>query len=77
MLVFRKKYPLDGSDDEVIVVVDSYPAGIAIDMESDHLYWLDVGHGKLFRSELDGSNRTEILTGIYSSYAIALDTVNK
>jgi len=55
----------------------SHPAGIAIDSESDHLYLLDYVHnGTLLRSDLDGSNRTEILTGLYHPIAIALDTVN-
>ena len=78
MLVFRKKFPLDGSDDEVIMADNSRPAGIAIDMENDHLYWLDFNMtGKLFRSDLDGSNRTEILTDLFYPVAIALDTVNR
>ena len=55
----------------------SYPFGIAIDMESDHLYWSDYNNMKLLRSDLDGSNRTEILTGLSNPWAITLDTVNK
>jgi len=51
--------------------------GIAIDIESDHLYWLEYWVGKLFRSDLDGSNRREILTDLDSPLVIALDTVNK
>ena len=77
MLVFRKKYPFDGSDDEVIYVDNSYPYGIAIDMESDHLYWLGYRSRTLYRSDLDGSNRTEIVTGLIDPAAITLDTVNK
>ena len=54
------------------------PAGIAIDMKSGHLYWTTYYmSGKLFRSDLDGSNRTEILTGLVFPRAIALDTLNK
>ena len=56
---------------------DSYPFGIAIDMESDHLYWSDYNNMKLLRSDLDGSNRIEILTGLLNSGGITLDTVNK
>ena len=53
-------------------------AGIAIDMKSDHLYWADHALGGLFRSDLDGSNITEILTDLsFYPHAIALDTVNK
>ena len=55
----------------------SYPGGIAIDVESDHLYWADYMHGMIFRSDLDGSNRTEISTAVMYPYAIALDTVSK
>jgi hypothetical protein len=46
-------------------------------MESDHLYWADYMYGIIFRSDLDGSNRTEISTAVMYPYAIALDTVNK
>jgi hypothetical protein len=76
-LVFRKKYPLDGSVAEVILDNGDYAGGIAIDMKSDHLYWADYIFGGLFRSDLDGSNRTEISTAVMYPYAIALDTVNK
>jgi hypothetical protein len=60
-----------------VIVTDSYPFGIAIDMESDHLYWSDYTIMKLLRSDLDGSTRTEILTGLYYPAAITLDTVSK
>ena len=53
------------------------PAGIAIDMKSNHLYWADYMNWGLFRLYLDGSNRTEKLTDLVFSQAIALDTVNK
>ena len=57
--------------------VGNYPVSIAIDMRSGHLYWTDDMKGGLFRSDLDGSNITEILNGWCCPYAIALDTVNK
>ena len=76
-MVFRRKYPLDGSVAEVIMFGGSYAVGIAIDMESDHLYWADYIFGGLFRSDLDGSNITKILTELIVPQAIALDTVNK
>ena len=53
------------------------PVGISIDMENDYLYWLDKNNKKLFRSDLDGSNRTEILSDLPSPITIAMDTVNK
>jgi hypothetical protein len=77
MLGFRRKYTFDGSDDEVIMAKVGIPVGIAIDIESDHLYWLDYSMGILSRSDLDGSNTTEILTDLNNPHAIALDTVNK
>jgi len=74
----RKKYPLDGSDAEVIIANVLLPSGIAIDPESDHLYFVDYNHnGTLLRSDLNGANRTEILTGLHLPAAIVLDTVNK
>ena len=77
MLVFRRKYPFDGSDDEVIMTNVGVPVGIAIDIESDHLYWLDNHMRILSRSDLDGSNTAEILTDLNSPHAITLDTVDK
>ena len=77
ILVFRKKYPLDGSDKEVIVADGINPVGIAIDMESDHLYWSDHGIKTLFRYELDRSKRTALVIGLNYPRGIALDTVNK
>jgi hypothetical protein len=53
------------------------PVGISIDMTNDHLYWLDHSIRKLFRSDLDGSNRTEILSDLPTPTAMAMDTVNK
>lgn len=74
----RKKYPLDGSDAEVIIADVLRPTGIAIDPESDHLYFVDYSdNGTLLRSDLNGTNRAEILTGLHLPAAIVLDTVNK
>ena len=53
------------------------PVGISIDMKNDHLYWLDYSIKKLFRSDLDGSNRAEILSDLPTPTAMAMDTVNK
>ena len=75
--ITRKKFPLDGSDEEVIMADGIKPVGISIDMKNDHLYWLDYSIRKLFRSDLDGSNRTEILSDLPTPKAIAMDTVNK
>ena len=55
----------------------SDPVGIAIDIERDHLYWLDSDMKILFRSDLDGSNITEILSNLNYPLAITLDTANK
>jgi hypothetical protein len=61
-----------------VIVEDGINAvGISIDMENDHLYWLDKNIGKLFRSDLDGSNRIEMLSNLPSPIAIAMDTINK
>ena len=77
ILVFRKKYPIDGSDEEMIVADAINPAGIAIDMESDNLYWLSHGINTLFRNDLDRSSRTALVTNLRYPTGIALDTVNK
>jgi hypothetical protein len=46
-------------------------------MESDHLYWSDYNNMKLLRSDLDGSNRIEILTGLINPVGITLDKTMK
>lgn len=76
-LAFRKKYPSNSSVVEVIVEDGKKPYGIALDMKSDHLYWIDISFHTLFRSDLNGSNRREILGDLTGAITIALDTVNK
>jgi hypothetical protein len=48
----------------------SDPVGITIDIVRDHLYWLETGNGTLFRSDLDGSKRTEILSDLFNSWYV-------
>ena len=47
----------------------SSPTGIAV---TDYIYWTDVGTFKVQRSDLDGSNVTDLVTGLSSPNGIAV-----
>lgn len=67
---------LDGSDAGVIIL-NRFAMGIALDGGNGHLYFADnVGPGKIWRANLDGTGVTDLVTigGSYSG--IALDLVN-
>ena len=56
----------DGSDRKVIVSKCRYPDGIAIDVESGHIYWTNMGDpnvndGSIERADLNGLNRKVIV----------------
>ncbi len=43
---------------------------------AEKIYWTDFGTDKIQRSDLDGSNVTDLVTGLISPYGIALDLTN-
>src|SRR6266508_157944 len=56
----------DGSDRKVIVTDCPMPDGIAVDVESGHIYWTNMGvphlnDGSIERADLDGRNRKVIV----------------
>lgn len=48
---------------------------VALDMVNKKLYFCDVNNNNLYMANLDGSNKSIILTGYYG-YAIAVDNTN-
>ena len=46
---------------------------IALDVVEGKMYWADKRHGKIHRSDLDGGNVEEIVTGLVRPVGIALD----
>jgi low density lipoprotein receptor-related protein 5/6 len=65
---------LDGANQEVVIdVQDGYPEGIALDLVNDQLWWINIETSTIYRSNLDGSGTTEILTTGVSPIALALD----
>ncbi len=66
---------LDGSAETVIApeMTDNYCWGMDIDLDAGKLYWSDKVNGIIFRSDLDGGNKEEFITGC-NPYAIAIDT---
>jgi sugar lactone lactonase YvrE len=74
----------DGSDRKVIVTGCRLPDGIAVDVESGHIYWTNMGFtpsandGSIERADLDGKNRTVIVPpgGTFTPKQIQLDKKN-
>ena len=76
---------LDGSNSEPLVSRVGGPVEIALDVVEGKMYWADKRslrsaahsslrtHGKIHRSDLDGGNVEEIVTGLVRPVGIALD----
>ena len=65
-----KHVNLDGSNVEDLVTGLDEPIGIALDVSSSKMYWVDFGTQKIQRSNLDGSNVEYIGAGAVSSIAL-------
>lgn len=72
----------DGSGQTNIVTGCRIPDGVAVDVEAGHIYWTNMGvpsanDGSIERVDLDGSNRTTIVTpgGTYTPKQLQLDPV--
>ncbi len=57
----------DGSDRKVIVTNCQLPDGVAVDVDTGHIYWTNMGvpnqnDGSIERADLDGGNRTTIVS---------------
>lgn len=67
---------LDGSAQENIVTLEGAQfRGIAVDAKHDKLYYFEAYDEDLYRANLDGSDATLIIPGVYG-YAIEVDTEN-
>lgn len=74
----------DGSERKVIVSDCRLPDGIAIDVESGHIYWTNMGStpsvndGSIERADIDGKNRRVIVPqgATYTPKQIQLDKEN-
>lgn len=67
---------LDGTSKENIVTIDGGGIrAVAIDATNSKLYFYDVQHNSLYKSNLDGTNKSVIIEGYYG-YAIAVDEKN-
>jgi hypothetical protein len=67
---------LDGTNQEYIVdVEDGRLYAVAIDTKHDKIYYNDWQNEELYRANLDGSDATPILSGVYG-YAVQVDIEN-
>jgi hypothetical protein len=65
---------LDGSAQENIVTLEgALFRGIAVDTKHDKFYYYEAYDEDLYRAELDGSDATPIVSGVYG-YAIEVDS---
>jgi len=65
---------LDGSDEVIIApeMIEIFCWGMAIDIDAGKLYWSDKTNGKIVRSNLDGSEKEDFVTGC-NPYAMEID----
>lgn len=66
---------LDGSGVEIIAT-GFRPRWVDLDVANGLIYWTDIAAGEIIRSNLDGSDRQTILSGLAGPKAIALDLQN-
>lgn len=68
---------LDGTSPELglINITDGWLRAIALDVENSKMYFYDVNAENLYVANLDGSNPTVLIPGVYG-YAIQIDTEN-
>jgi DNA-binding beta-propeller fold protein YncE len=52
------------------------PVGVALDSGNNHIWWAEVDHGTIQRANLDGSEATEVFSGLTSPSGIDLDREN-
>jgi DNA-binding beta-propeller fold protein YncE len=65
----------DGASVVEIVVANS-PRDIDVDPSNAHVYWVDAGTRSLHRSNLDGSEAIELISGLHAPEGLAIDAVN-
>lgn len=68
---------LDGSNVEIGIlnIPDVTLTGLALDLKNGKMYAYDLDVEDLYIADLDGSNPTKILSGVYG-YSVAVDMVN-
>jgi hypothetical protein len=73
--VSRANY--DGSSPEIglVTITDGWLRSIALDVENSKMYFYDVNAENLYVANLDGTNPTVLIPGVYG-YAIQIDTEN-
>ncbi len=68
---------LDGTSLQtgIVNVVDGLIRAIALDVENNKMYFYDVEHDELNVANLDGTNKSVLISGVYG-YALYVDTKN-
>jgi hypothetical protein len=67
---------LDGTGKEDLVsMADGWMRAVALDVENSKMYFYEVNNENLYMANLDGSNPTILISGVYG-YSIFIDKVN-
>lgn len=65
---------MDGSDRRVLHDTSLvWPNGLTIDYPAQRIYWVDANLDKIEYSNIDGSGRFELLTGLDHPFSITLE----
>jgi low density lipoprotein receptor-related protein 5/6 len=67
---------LDGSQVEDLVMLDSIPAGLDLDLRGGQMYWAEPMAARIQRANLDGSQVREIVSEM-QAYQVAIDAINE
>jgi len=68
---------LDGTDDQILILDQSFPTDLALDGVNGKMVWSETGTSQIHRANLDGSEIETIISGLGQCYYMALDLVNQ
>ena len=60
---------------DIVAIPDNYPYGTALDITAGKAYWMETYNQRIVRSNLDGTSRTILKTGV-SGQDIQIDVVS-
>lgn len=75
--IMRFTYPSIHITLETVVKTERNPAGLAIDSKFDHIYWTEIGTGRIVRCNLNGTDRYAFPEIISNPFVIQLDLANR
>ncbi|XP_076088988.1 low-density lipoprotein receptor-like [Mytilus galloprovincialis] len=74
--ILRFRYPSEQDYNYETVILTPDPISVAVDSVHNHVYWTEIYAGKLYRCNVDGSNKQLVLQED-QLYALILDQKNR